>query len=279
MNIKREQPPLSQAEIEVLNLEQRRTSAESALEETSKAVKALQEKADKLNLDIEIGYKTIEDNNAVIEKNKNDISSLQEEFRLTSQSLDETKRAGGEKLKEILNDIETKTKDKEDIEATITSLNDYHEKNKATKFAEIKDLESRKSSISSEINTLSISKESILKEIEDAKKELESIQMDVDAKKVEKVSAETYVQNLKDQLSSQKTEIENNKVVLNTQASTISGKEIEISDLDKKIADKQEEYTSLEGKAFGILHREELLNQKEAFIKSQFDRAGISYEK
>ncbi len=55
-------------------------------------------------------------------------------------------------------------------------------------------------------------------------------------------------------------------------------KQNEIKILDSSIAKKNEEYNSLVSKIFLVAQRENLIGQKEAFIKNQYERAGIKWE-
>lgn len=48
--------------------------------------------------------------------------------------------------------------------------------------------------------------------------------------------------------------------------------------IDAAISEKNKEYRELESKIFTITKREDLLKQKEGFIKAQFERAGIKWE-
>ena len=91
-NVKRVIPALTLEEQEMINIEARRTSAESALQETANANRTLEQKMAKVQSDIDAGLKTIEINNSEVEKIKKSIVDLQASQVEESKKFEELKK-------------------------------------------------------------------------------------------------------------------------------------------------------------------------------------------
>jgi len=123
-------------------------------------------------------------------------------------------------------------------------------------------------------DVLSIAESSIVSkraEYDELKNQIELAVLDLQEVKN---TTKTLERDNQDQL----TFIASNKEVIKGLDEKISLKTSEITSLESQIESKTEEYKSIEQKAFNILKREDVLKAKTAFIKSQYERAGIKWE-
>ncbi len=86
------------------------------------------------------------------------------------------------------------------------------------------------------------------------------------------------VVKLKNQIGDKDTDLKKKEIEIETLNSSIGLKSEELDSLEKSIVTKKVEYSELEKKAFSILNKEDILKQKEAFLRSQYERAGIKWE-
>ncbi len=278
MITKREQPPLSQEEIEVLNLEARRTSAESALQETSNANKTLEEKMAKTQASIDAGEETIKKNTATILETQDQIVKIQEDVKTEATSLEDFKRSKESYISSLNKKVDDKKEELKTIEENIVGVLAQFDAEKATREKDLADIEDKSKSAADEFVRLTGQKNTAEKELAQAEKDLENKKIEVENVIKQKTSLEGSISSCNEEIKAQKIEIEKNNTALGAQEKSIKEKQDEISSLDTKIAEKSKEYKDLEPKAFGILQREEILNQKTAFIKSQYERAGIEWQ-
>lgn len=173
---------------------------------------------------------------------------------------------------------ESASKEKESIISDIGSLKSTHLFVKAEQEQEILALEQKKAPMVEEIKSLS-EKIEVLKgqeikhisKVEQAEQKHKNALIDIR-------NAETAIEGLKkdscgiDSLMSEKSsEFEGLKTQVEIQKS-------ESEKISAAIEAKKEEFKKLEIKAFSLLSREDTLNQKEEFLKSQYERAGIPWE-
>ena len=278
-NVKRTIPALTleEEEQEVLNIENRRTSAESALQATAIANSTLQQKMVKVQSDIDLGLKTIEINNSEIEKIKKAIVDLQVLQAEEIKKFDELKKNNSSVIEALSVNINAKKEERAKLESSISEIAKKGEVDRLAKLQEVKVLEDSKTPIIAKVSELELQKALLLKQIELEEENLKKVNSEVDNRIVVKGNLEANIRSAQNELAGHQVVIEKNKITIESSSNQIKSKEDALVELDKKIEAKEAEYKSLEGKAFGILHREEALNQKEAFIKSQYARAGIEY--
>jgi chromosome segregation ATPase len=274
----RKQPPLSQEEIEILNLENRRVSAESSLQSASEAKKRLEADMEVITSKIEEGNTTIQKNLTDIETTSNLLSKTQISYQGEKDNLD--------KLLQSKKGIET------DLENFKVETDKNKEIYKAKVNDEIKSLTDFKSVLEKEVQGLVDSKTPIKEEIKRLQSDLVvfSTQHEVEFNTVRdlqtkrdnmlatKDSLEIETKKLEDIISDQNKKIESTISSISDMSKEISDKGIEIETLNKKIEKKTEEYKAIENQAFTILNKQQLLDNKEAFIKNQYARAGVPWE-
>jgi chromosome segregation ATPase len=173
-----------------------------------------------------------------------------------------------------------------------------------------KEADSKKVQIANEINSLLITyknqQDENSKEIEKLNSEKELILNNLNTTKevisildTEKTSKESIIANLNTEIDSLNSKfkilgssieikdkelqdkdifIESKNTIIEKLEKEIKEKEVELSSFDIKISKKEEEYKAIETKAFVILNKQQALDSKEAFIKSQYERAGIKWE-
>lgn len=270
--------PIQVEELDVIKLEQRRSSSESAIQASSEALKVIKKKYEAIIGNIEASKDVISKNKETVELIEKKIVALEVDHREKVASLQET-------FNERISSVDVLGKEIVSLEDKINSLNsDIHillEKGESYKiniFEDINKLMSEKFILENEIITF---KKNIEVINEESKLNLELLNNKIqylDNLTVEEETLKINIESLELNISDQKSEIQKDVVILSDSNKIINDKKKEIESLNIGIAKKTDEYNALEKKAFAILEREGLLKQKEAFIKSQYERAGIQYE-
>lgn len=269
---------ISKEEEDAALAEARRLTAEGqfvALLEEIKRVKNLMSSfEDKINSQKEV----IEENNKVIHLVNVKLLEVKNALKVENDNFRGVLKVNESVLSELNDDIFLKRKEREILISKIDGLNLHYENNKILKVKDVKELESKRESIFNEIKKLEEKRDLSLLEIN-------KLQATLDNKKSEILKLDGVVSSLELSVSSLKIEIiskddviKNNVKIIEEKKKSIKELDEEIIDLKVKIEKKEEEYRTLETNAFAILHRQDALNQKEAFIKSQYERAGIKWE-
>jgi len=222
---------------------------------------------------------------SVIEKSKNEISLIKEkiiniqdtslELQKETNTLIENKESFLNEFKQFENDVFIK---KESLNSDILSLDNSYITKKSKLEKETNVLENKNISLKEDSNKI-LSNIEILKiqEVKQIKSNQEFIIINSNLIK-SKDSLDVEIKTLKDIIESNKEILSTNKLDISNIAIEKISKENEIIELDKVIEIKKIEYKSIESKAFSLTTREDTLNQKEEYIKTQYERAGIKYE-
>lgn len=269
---------LSEEEIAARQAEARKLDAEGQCVILSENKKKLTADAEKLEEEIVAKKQLIEDIDQEILKHKSDA--------LESLNSREKER---EALSNIITAKENASQDLEDFK-----IQSEKEKNESKIRVNnlILSLEDSKAQIEKDIRGLLKDKEDVIEKIESEKVTLKNIQTQIEiqtAKEInltesitslvsEKYNLESNIGALKNEVSDLKISIEKAKLEADTVNSTIENKKAESETLSVTIAKKTEEYKLIESQAFVILKGKEDLAKREAFIRSQFERAGVQWQ-
>ncbi len=265
-------------EEDVLSLENRRSRAESEFLIICEDKKALLADIEKLEEDKKAGKEAIQKNNDEIVETNQAIAEVKATLRTEKQASDDAIKELNNIRKEIEADIVVKTNRKSAIANDISALSKKHEADKEAHAKEIKELQATKSNVKNGIKMLEDRKTDIGVAVFNGQKILDDLSIDIKNLVEQVVPLEKTITGHSNTIEDQKNTITNNKVIISQQETTKKDKEAELVILDGKIAKKEEEHKELEKKAFVMMRERELLDNREAFLKSQYERAGIKWE-
>jgi len=269
---------LSKKEVDVVSLEGRRASAESEFVIIANDSKRLKAEQEELDVDIlksrallsSINKKRVDTNKLLLE---NELILKGEEKKLTEikSNYEELVISSEKELK----DIEKKKLSALSKTSEIIISNDL-EIFKVNQ--EIKDLKIKKGA---EVEVISVLENNIV-EVEKLVKE-KDFQLVLVSKSLDEVNKELIlikknVESEKDNLDHIRALIKNNESDLGNLAREITDKKTELGGFDGKIEDKKKEYNDSKHKLFTIADRMQALTNKEAFIKAQYEKAGVNWE-
>lgn len=229
--------------------------------------------------------KDIEENKGLLDGLKNDITNGQKTIVAITTSISEAK----DSLNNLIGEKETISSEIENLkvqfdskknksETTIAQMTTSYEEIKKQKESEIKFLESSKKPIFDGLKEM-VDKISLLREnILTLTTEVESLSKDIDNKNNTIKALEFTINRNQNIIDDQDLKIGSFTTSLSDINKEIADKGIELETLKSNIVKKTEEYKTIESKAFVILQKSDLLTQKEAFIKGQYERAGIKWE-
>jgi len=240
--------------------------------------------------------KTLESTSATIEEeiklNKVILENSRGELLIAQNEVLEIRNTVGKEkiaLTKILQDKKDAEKDLEDfklssasekdaIKADIKNTVDGHVALKATHEKELKDITDSKNSLVMEFETLKISKEKVAREVETTEASLTPLQTSVALLNTDKQTVQKEIENLKGDSRDLETENEKKKLLISTAETTLTSINAEVETVKVGIEKKKQELVSLEKKAFVILEKSDSLDQRETFLRSQYERAGIKWE-
>lgn len=269
---------VSAKEADATDAEARKSTAEGEfviLSETKKKITADIEKIQKDILD----SKNIKEN---IEKEIIDSKGYLSEIKKSIQEYSSV-------LEKIKIEIETEKKNQKDFSKLLNDKQEEHDK-------DIMELElsyqGKNVELQKEIDTLNTTIENLNTIIQNSKTTIDSYELvkSEKQKELEKLkkeisefdklfhSKEEYINKLDDRIKNQETLIEQKRLFIEQLKKDFNESNKNLEDINIKITEKQKELDALDQKVFLAVNREEVLNQKEAFIKSKFIKAGIKYE-
>lgn len=267
----------SKQEISVADAESRKDAAESALISAGEAKKAVEEKIIALNETVKVTQDTISRNNDEIHAKSEKLIELRESIRKESEELfllqDRKNSAIGDisSAKKEASDIRTlSARELSEARTAHAAIIDGNKKEIVSSLAEKASADAEARDAKENLKNLKNLEVIELKKSDDRKIAMET-------SVAESKAQDDFLKTLKNKSAEQEALIKQGDLELSHIDQDISEKGEKIESLDRDIAKKTEEYKALETKAFVILRREEALNQKEAFIKSQYDRAGIPW--
>lgn len=235
--------------------------------------------------EVEIQKSIVEDNKKVIEEGYEKINSINESIlevtsqqRKELQKFNEFKNDIDEESKKLSENIITKKKERDGILSEITNGLKIREKNVFEETQEINALKDQKKSLLDEITERTLQNKDLLKVIDKNQSTLNDILAKIDESITQRKICEGALFSLQSDVEDIKIDIKNKKVIVEQLDGTIASKKREASDWDPKIEAKRDEYNKLESQAFTILEKWEILKNKEAFIKGQYERAGIEWD-
>jgi len=258
--------------------EQRKSKAELDFSVICEDKKRVQSEHDSIIVDIESNKIILEDIKSKINNDKQKVIEIE---TIISQKASELDILTGKK--------EELSKQIEDIKVQIT---EQKNKSENDRIAIIEEYNKIKQELEQEIEGIKLSKVAVIQEMNDLKSildsktlELNSVKGDIESKELslnslinKKNELEIFINKNSSIIEEQNTIISENTNKISEQEVTIQNKISEISSLDINIGNKKEEYKQLEKQAFILVSREDTLNQREEYIKSQYERAGINYQ-
>lgn len=202
----------------------------------------------------------------------------QNAFALVQNNLEEISDKKS-KLERELTDFKKDSEDKKnELQSEITLLNQRIEKIKKDYSVDVQSLRLEKENLVKE-NSMMNSELSILskKISEQSEKNSNFISICAELSRKKELLNED-VKMLDFEISKRKDLFEKLELKVIEINNYIDEKKIESSKLDISTGDKKKEYEVVSTQLFSITERENALKQKELFIKSQYERAGIKYE-
>lgn len=269
---------ISEEEIKNIDLENQRKMLEGACFDATEAKRKIEKDIVKIQENIKVGKDTIEQNNKKINETNQNILDVQNSLRLEQQKLQELEKYISVKKEEFKAEAVEKDRQLKSIISVITSSDKTRQDNRSNGEEELKSIKDEQSQIINEVKTLQYSLVSINREVEVKTNNLENVKEEITSLDNIKTLLDSSIGSLKNEIENQKGIIENNKVVLDQCLSSIKEKEKEVSDLKINIFKKEDEYKAIESKAFQILSKQQILDNREAFLKGQYERAGIKWE-
>jgi len=269
---------ISEQEKDAELAEGRKNSLEVEIVSLGENKKNLEINISKIKEEIKIDNVKLQEGRDKIFKLNEDILEVQNTLREETQKLEDLKIKNSSKIKELEDYLKDKEKYKETLNVDIFDLSKKFELDKFNISQKIKDLENSKKTIIIDIKKLKLDKEQNIQETNLFLEKKEEINKEIKKLNEYKTSLESSNISLGNIIEDKKGVIENNKLIIKNQETVIQNKELEIVELNKSIEVKKIELDGLTKQAFSILNKQQLLDQKTAFIKGQYERAGIKWE-
>lgn len=269
---------ISKTEISVLDAEKRTEIAKAEFElicedkkrvigEINKAQKDLTDAKAILirsNSEIEATNKNLEAvKKSYIEEN-NSLQKITENRKQAEKDFSEFKKSSDAQRTEIISDI--------------SSLDESHSNKKNVLLKELGNLENEKNSVIAMIAEKNDSLANLRKQENDSLKKIDALDVICKNHLDQKNLAESELKKVVEEILQKKNELSIVESSIDGANDVFYEKTEEINKLDVTIATKNEEYKKLESKLFAILSKEDILKQKEIFIKNQYERAGVKWE-
>lgn len=268
----------TEEEVRAAQAESRRSTAEGEFVIICEDTKRMRGVLSEVNENIIKGNKIIENNNNEIKETNDKILEVKKSLEIVENEFKDFVIEKDSKKLEIDEDIKKKYAQIDTLNSDILELSKKHDSNKFEKAKEITDIEGKKSTLIGEIKKLEITKQESEADARKFEKSIETLKGILEDLEVKKSFNEKTIVSQGDTIVEQDGIISKNNIHIKNQEEIIGNNDVTISILEKNILIKEEEYKTVEKKAFAITDREDKLNQKEEFIKSQYERAGIKWE-
>lgn len=276
MEINRTAP--TEAELEARHAEARKATAEGEFIILSEGKKKLKSDSEGLKVIIETDREVIEMNKQEIVKLKSTILDLGTSYTKEKENLNQLiidKETAEQEFIDVKNSCE---KQVQDTKAEITHKLQVLSDTKKEKDKEIEEVENKKKLILEKIETENINLRALTQQLEKESSNISSLLVTKENLQNETISLTKNNEKLKNDSIDLETEKAKKNLELENVNENIKTKIAIEKQLDSDIEKKTEEYKSIEGKAFSILQASDNLNKKEAFIRSQYERAGIEWQ-
>lgn len=270
--------PVSKNEELALTYEARKDAAEKEFLIICQDKKRVLENKEILEKEIDKIKEQINKSIITLENTKKSILDLEEEYSLEKNKVNDI-LLEKEKIQTEFNQFVSKTEiEKKSLSNDVYSVKKLLKDQKDELNKELlildtnkKDLLNQIKKLQSEIDVLVFNKEKEFENLSDIKKYNEEENNKISYLKLEIDRLEKYKQD-QDIFISSKNETINQ---LDTKIESLKN---DISKLEESLVKKTNEYKELESLAFSILQKQEIVNQKEAFIRSRYERSGIKYD-
>lgn len=260
-----------------VDFEARRISSEAAFESASKGKKNIE--ADVANLS-EIARSTeeiIRYNREKITVSARDLSVAEEatrEEKRKGQSIAEDNKKASEELEMIRKRLsEEKAKIADDIQEMREGYNSARRNSES----ELATIASQKNILLVETKALEESITNLHRQEKEEQEKLEVKKKDNAAINEKAATDFASLERIGISITTGKKILSDRQTEIDQLDSHIASRKEKSASLDKEIQSKEELYRATESKAFILLKKEEMLNQREAFLKSNYERAGIKW--
>lgn len=270
--------PPSEEELAARQAEARKSDAESQFMSLSEGKKKLTKDNEEILVEIKTNKEILEQCKTEVIKTKGNILDVQNAYIKENQLISKIiidREESEKEFKDFMDKIEI---EKMNARAEVNSIIKSKEIVKAEKEKEIGVLEEKKNILKSRINTLEITHVSIKKQFDADTANLESLKTNKENLTAEMKVIQFDMDRLTNVNLDLETDLKKKGLAAESIDNAIKNKNKELDEITKKVDGKQEEYKEIEAQAFVVLQRAELINQKELFIKSQFERAGVKWE-
>lgn len=258
--------------------EGRKATAEQEFVILANGKKKLLEECEDIKNQILIEKDNLLSSKEEVSKIKSNILEVQNLYTKEKDKLDKIIIDNNEFVKNF-NDNKLKVElDIKVLKDLLEKLQKTFDKNKFDNEQAIKDLVNSKEKLQNEIKNIQDKAKEVLDEQSKELSKLEELKSNNEVIEKEKITLQNELDKLSNNILDAETTIETKKLELSIVNTSITNKKDEIIELDNKISKKQEELSNLEKQAFAILQKQDVLNSREAFIKSQYERAGIKWE-
>ena len=139
-------------------------------------------------------------------------------------------------------------------------------------------MDSSKKGLESNIKDAKVILDNQSKANEDSSIVLEGLEKKITSLLFQETNLKSSIERIKSDIKELNSDYLKYREEVNSIVKDLSDKKEESTTLDIEIEKKKKEYKEVESKSFVITQKQDLLNQKEAFIKSRYERAGIKYE-
>lgn len=268
----------SSREEDVVSLENRRNKAESEFIILLEDKKRISLEMEEMDSKTRQAKKTLNEVREEIFETKGFILEVQKSLRNERQLFETEVTKNKEFLAELSVSLAQKAEEKKSMEDSFMAVSKSHEVQKFSMSQENKDLENERFSLLEKKKKLEETCDSLVKQEADLSLLLSEAEEKRNKFREIESLLEKQVIVLQNKVEDLGLVIGSKKEAIDKYDEVLKEKEEDIAAWNSKIMLKEQEYKTVESKAFVILNREENIRNKEAFIKSQYERAGIKWE-
>ena len=267
-------------EIEILaeQAEARKSTAEGEFVIILEDKKRILKDIEKINDDIKVGKETIDKKNIEIDSLNNKIIEVQSLLRDNQQELNEFNESKVIEKDKIIEEIKGKNIEKDKLSSEILDIFNKNELEKFNNSKDIKELELKKDSLKQEIEKLDNKNKENIKYLDIYNKDIDVLLSNIEIKKQKELELNNKLTSLNNSIEDQEKIKKNNLLSISQQETKIDENKNSITELEKEIESNKTLNESEKSIHISLLSKQRTLEQKTAFIKSQYESAGIKWE-
>jgi len=270
-------PPIKE-EIVAEEAEARKTTADGELVIILANKKKVLLDIEKINDDIKVGKETIDKKNIEIDSLNNKIIEVQSLLRDNQQELNEFNESKVIEKDKIIEEIKGKNIEKDKLSSEILDIFNKNELEKFNNSKDIKVLELKKDSLKQEIEKLDNKNKENIKYLDIYNKDIDVLLSNIEIKKQKELELNNKLTSLNNSIEDQEKIKKNNLLSISQQETKIDENKNSITELEKEIESNKTLNESEKSIHISLLSKQRTLEQKTAFIKSQYESAGIKWE-